>query len=63
MDYTSALSSLQVTSCGDGVVDTDVGETCDDGNNDMNDSCVSKYDCMALHERQLCQLVRLYVVT
>ena len=33
-----------MTSCGDGIVDTDVGEECDDGNNLADDTCVSKYD-------------------
>ena len=27
--------------CGDGVVDTEFGETCDDGNDHLNDSCPS----------------------
>ena len=27
--------------CGDGVVDTEFGETCDDGNDNLNDSCPS----------------------
>jgi len=33
---------LQVSKCGDGVVDAENGETCDDGNDDIHDDCLGE---------------------
>ena len=33
----------QVSKCGDGVIDAENGEMCDDGNNDIHDDCVGKW--------------------
>merc|ERR1719232_1914352 len=33
--------AIKVTSCGDGLVDEDVGEECDDGNNLADDTCIN----------------------
>ena len=35
-------SVLQVSRCGDGVVDAENGELCDDGNNDIHDDCLGQ---------------------
>lgn len=32
--------SLRVSRCGDGIVDKENGEVCDDGNNDIHDDCL-----------------------
>jgi hypothetical protein len=32
---------VRATRCGDGIIDTDSGEQCDDGNDNANDNCVS----------------------
>jgi len=35
---------IKVSRCGDGVVDRDVAEQCDDGNDNNNDDCVRESD-------------------
>ncbi|MGN1072573.1 MAG: DUF4215 domain-containing protein [Bradymonadia bacterium] len=36
------LASCRLTRCGDGILDTNHGEQCDDGNDNENDACTSK---------------------
>lgn len=38
--------------CGDGVIDTDLGETCDDGNTDDGDDCPA--DCILVSVSDIC---------
>jgi cysteine-rich repeat protein len=38
----SMRCDLQITRCGDGIVDREQGEQCDDGNDDYHDSCIGK---------------------
>jgi len=37
--------TTQTSWCGDGVVDEDAGEECDDANNDDHDSCTGRPKC------------------
>ncbi len=38
------LSTCKISRCGDGYVDADAGEKCDDGNTNNNDACTTKCD-------------------